>query len=77
MTMKCFHLSHICLLEPPSRSPKAPFSPVAVSPLPASLGRVGKRDLGMIKVTYLLEKLEVEWELSFCILSKTFVSLAL
>lgn len=25
----------------------------------------------MIKVTYLLEKLEVEWELSFCMLSKT------
>lgn len=42
MTMKCFHLSHIYLLEPASRSPKAPFSPVAVSPLPASLGRVGK-----------------------------------
>ena len=75
--MKCFHLSHIYILEPPSRSPKAPCSPVAVSPLPTSLGRVGKRDLGMIKGTYLLEKLEVEWELIFCILSKTFVSLAL
>lgn len=43
MAMKCFHLSHIYILEPPFRSPEAPFSPVAVSPLPTSLGRVRKR----------------------------------
>ena len=52
--MKCFHLSHIYILEPPSRSPKAPCSPVAVSPLPTSLGRMGKRDLGMIIVIWII-----------------------